>query len=100
MNSGLPETLQQTILYFSNPDNALAFMARMRWPNGIACPRCDSTKVYFIASRRVWECKGCTKQFSAKVGTIMEDPPIGLDKWLCALRLIASDKNGSTSYEI
>src|SRR4051794_40733046 len=74
---GLPETLQQVILYFADADNALAFAVRMRWPDGvITCPRCESTQSSFIATRRVWECKGCKKQFSVKVGTIFEDSPI------------------------
>lgn len=97
---GFPETLQQVILYFSDPDRALEFAVRMRWPEGVVCPRCDCDKVYFIASRRTWECKGCKRHFSVKVGTIMEDSPIGLDKWLCAMWMLGSCKNGISSYEI
>lgn len=97
----LPETLQQVILHFSDPDNALAFAVRMRWPDGKPiCPRCGSLENSFVSTRRVWECKGCRKQFSVKIGTIFEDSPVGLDKWLCAMWLIANCKNGISSYEI
>lgn len=97
----IPESLQQVILHFSNPDNALAFAVKMRWPDGvIVCPRCNSEKNCFLATRRVWECKGCKKQFSVKVGTIFEDSPIGLDKWLCAMWMLANCKNGVSSYEV
>jgi transposase-like protein len=48
----------------------------------------------------LWTCLGCRKQFSVKVGTIFEDSPIGLDKWLAAMWLIANCKNGISSYEI
>jgi transposase-like protein len=97
-----PKTLQEAIVYFSNPDNALNFMIAIRWPNGITCPRCQSDKYTFISTRRTWQCKNkeCKKMFTVKVGTVMEDSPIGLDKWLCATWMIVNDKNGVSSYEI
>ena len=98
---GLPETLQQVIQYFADPDNALRFAIQMRWPDGeVTCPRCGSKEHSFIATRRIFACKGCRKQFSVKVGTIFEDSPIGLDKWLCAMWMLANCKNGISSYEI
>lgn len=97
---GLPETLHQAIQYFADPDKALEFLASVRWSEGPACPRCESKELYFIATRRLWKCKGCKKQFSVKVGTIFEDSPIGLDKWLCALWMLVNCKNGISSYEI
>ena len=48
----------------------------------------------------MWTCLGCRKQFSVKVGTIFEDSPIGLDKWLSAMWLLADCKNGVSSYEV
>src|SRR4030095_13668043 len=56
----------------------------------------------FMASRRVWQCNArhAKAQFSIKVGTIFEDSPIGLDKWLCAMRMLANCKNGNSSWEL
>ncbi|HEX8184340.1 MAG TPA: IS1595 family transposase [Blastocatellia bacterium] len=90
----------EAIKYFSNPDVALEFMASLRWPDGPQCPLCESKEYSFISTRRVWKCKGCKKQYTVKLGTIMEDSPIALDKWLCAIWMIANDKNGISSYEI
>src|SRR6267378_358930 len=98
-----PKTLQQAVLYFSDPDMCLATMIRLRWPDGtIRCPNCGGQKVAFIRSRMVWECaaKHPKRQFSVKVGTIMEDSAIKLDKWLVAMWLIANAKNGISSYEL
>src|SRR5205809_5038938 len=95
-----PATLLDAIKYFADPDTCLRVVADLRWPNGIACPRCHATELHFIKTRRLWECKGCHKQFSVKVGTIFEDSPIGLDKWLCAIWMIVNAKNGVSSYEI
>src|SRR5882724_1550349 len=97
-----PKTLQQAIVYFANPDNAVQYAASRRWPRGVECPTCGRKDVNFLANQRRWECKGThpKKQFSVKVGTSMEDSAIGLDKWLCAMWMIANCKNGVSSYEI
>jgi transposase-like protein len=99
----LPETLIEAIQYFANEDNSFEFMKSIRWPSGVVkCPRCNSKDVSFISTRKIWKCKHCAtnKQFSVKVGTVMEDSPIGLDKWLAAFWLIANAKNGISSYEL
>lgn len=99
-NAVQPQTLQEAIRFFSDPDVCLNYVARLRWPDGVTCPRCQSKSVGFLATRRLWKCKGCKKQFSVKVGTIFEDSPLGLDKWLAAMWLIANAKNGISSYEL
>lgn len=95
-----PQTLLEAIRYFTDADNCLNFMIKMRWPDGPTCPRCESKEANFIKTRRLWICKGCKKNFTVKQGTVMEDSPIGLDKWLAAIWIIANDKNGISSYEI
>ncbi|MBI4281891.1 MAG: IS1595 family transposase [Chloroflexi bacterium] len=97
-----PQNLIEAIRYFSDPDVCLDFMVGLRWPNGVSCPTCGREDVRFIPTRRIWECKSKhpKRQFSVKVGTIFEDSPIGLDKWLAAIWLIANAKNGVSSYEI
>jgi transposase-like protein len=102
MMSKEPKTLQQAIVYFSDPDNCLNYLVARRWANGVTCPRCGSDKVTFMATRRVWQCKTRhpKSQFSVKVGTIFEDSPISLDKWLCAMWMLANCKNGNSSWEL
>jgi transposase-like protein len=97
-----PKTFQQAIQYFSDPDNCLSFLVARRFPDGVYCPRCGSKDVRFISTRRLWECKSKhpKRQFSVKVHTIFEESPIGLDKWLMAIWMIANCKNGVSSYEI
>jgi transposase-like protein len=98
-----PETLIEAIRYFADPDVSLDFVARLRWRDGKAiCPTCGRDDVRFIPTRRIWECKSKhpKRQFSVKVGTIFEDSPIALDKWLATIWLIANAKNGVSSYEV
>ena len=99
-NERLPDTLTEAIRFFTDLDVCLAFVAKLRWPNGITCPRCNAAEPSFLSTRKLWKCKGCKKQFSVKVGTIFEDSPIGLDKWLPALWMVVNCKNGISSYEM
>jgi transposase-like protein len=97
-----PKSLQEAIIYFSNPDNCIDYIAVRRWPNGVVCPGCGATKVSFNANRRTWKCGSHhpKREFSVKVGTIYEDSPIPLDKWLTATWMLTNCKNGVSSYEI
>ncbi len=97
-----PKTLLDAVRYFADPDACLHHMVEARWPDGVTCPTCGSRDVSFISTRRIWKCKEPHdhRQFSAKVGTIFEDSPLGLDKWLPAVWLITNCKNGISSYEV
>src|SRR5438094_6062163 len=95
-----PNSLHEAIRYFSNKDTALTFLASLRWPKGVTCPACDAKDPGFLKTRRIWKCRECGRQFSVKLGTIFEDRPIGLDKWLPALWMLANSKNGISSYEL
>jgi transposase-like protein len=97
-----PKTLQEAVIYFSNPDNCMNYLAARRWPVGVICPTCGRDDVTYLAKQAKWQCKSAHKQrqFSAKVGTIFEDSPLGLDKWLVTVWLITNAKNGISSYEV
>ncbi|HEY1984941.1 MAG TPA: IS1595 family transposase [Terracidiphilus sp.] len=102
MENTFPQSLIQATRYFADPDVCVDFVASMRWPDGVTCPHCDGKRVSYLSSRRIWKCmaKDCHKQFSAKTGSIFEDSPIPLDKWLIAVWLVVNCKNGISSYEI
>ena len=97
-----PTTLQEAVIYFADPTNCRTYLVARRWANGVVCPRCSSDNVRFLEKYNRWQCssKHDARQFTAKTGTIMEDSPIGLDKWLMAMWLIVNCKNGISSYEI
>ncbi|MFY9572978.1 MAG: transposase, partial [Blastocatellia bacterium] len=94
------KTLQQAIIHFSDYQNCHDLMVTLRWPDGkVTCPRCGAEKVTYLAKARVWKCysKHSKPTFTLKTGTIFEDSPIGLDKWLAALWLVVNCKNGISS---
>jgi transposase-like protein len=99
-----PESLQQAILYFADMNNCIAYLSARRWPDGkVICPNCGSESVSaFNAKRKTWKCAAHhpKREFSVKVGTLLEESPIGLDKWLTATWMLANAKNGVSSWEI
>jgi transposase-like protein len=103
MENAQIQTLQQAIVHFANPKNCIDYLAKKRWPDGVVkCPTCGSSSVSFLENHMRWQCAShhSKRQFSIKVGTIFEDSPLGLDKWLPAMWLITNAKNGISSWEI
>jgi transposase-like protein len=97
-----PKGLREAVVYFSDPKNCLNYMVAKRWPNGVTCPTCGSEKVGFLENQLRWQCsvRHPKRQFSVKVGTIFEDSPLGLDKWLPCVWLLTNCKNCVSSWEI
>jgi transposase-like protein len=96
-----PKTLTEAIRYYAEPENCIAVVKEMRWPDGEPiCPHCGERRHYWLAKQMRWKCASCRKQFTAKTGTVFEDSPIKLDKWLIAIWMLANCKNGVSSYEI
>src|SRR5580698_3204821 len=98
-----PKTLLDAIQYFSDTENCRQFMVSVRWADGIVlCPTCGSDKVSYLENAKLYFCKvkHPKQKFSLKVGTIFEDSPIALEKWLPAFWLLSNCKNGISSYEL
>jgi transposase-like protein len=97
-----PKTLQDAIVYFADPVNCREYLVARRWPKGVSCPKCGSSNVLFMEKYNRWHCreKHTAPQFTLKTGTVMEDSPVGLDKWLMAMWMVVNCKNGVSSYEI
>ena len=96
-------TLHQAVTLFSDFENCRKFMVELRWPDGVVkCPRCDSSHVVYLAKQRKWKCYGKhdAPTFTLKTGTVFEDSPIALDKWIVAVWQVVNCKNGISSWEI
>lgn len=98
--SHLPGTFEEAWDYFADPDRCVEYVAKLRWPDGPVCPECGGKDYSYLTSRRLWKCKDCKKQYSVRVGTIFEDSPLPLRKWLMAIWEIANDRNGISSHEL
>jgi transposase-like protein len=99
----LGRTLREAVIYFKDYDNCHKFMVELRWPDGVVrCPRCNSDHVVYLEKARVWKCysKHDSPKFTLKTGTVFEDSPLPLAKWLPAVWMIVNDKNGISSWEL
>src|SRR5687767_8650595 len=81
----------------------------LRWPNGVACPRCGGADPYRLkvsasgknpARQGLWKCKACRKPFTVTVGTVFESSHVPLSKWLMALHLMAASKKGLSAHQL
>jgi len=102
MDVKTPSTLKEAITYFADPDNCVTYMVAKRWPLGVTCPTCGNARVTFDPTSRRWQCSSHhpKRKFSLKSGTVLEDSPLGLDKWLPVIWLVTNCKNGVSSWEI
>src|ERR1700689_1428936 len=95
-----PNTLLEAIQHFSDEQVCIDAVAMMRWPQGVRCGYCNAENPYYLKTQKRWKCRSCRKQFSVKVETIFEDSPIPLQKWLPAMWMLVSCKNGISSWEL
>jgi len=96
-----PATLQEAIKHFSSEQVCIDTLARLRWPDGVVCPACETVgNHYWFKTQKRWKCHECRRQFSVKLGTIFEESPIPLTKWMPAMWLISNCKNGVSSWEL
>ena len=98
-----PTSLLDAVKYFDIYENCHNFMMKLRWTDGkVTCPRCGGDRVVYLANAKKWKCYAKHPQptFTLKTGTIFEDSPISLNKWLPAAWLVINCKNGISSYEV
>jgi len=100
-----PQTLMEAIQYYTNELRCVEFLSQLKWKatgGERCCPRCGSTNITCMRTRPTFLCKerGCKKQFSIKVGTVMECSKLPITKWVPAIWLIVNNKNGISSYEL
>lgn len=94
--------------HFQDEDAAREFLEAQMWPDGPVCPHCgvigEAYKLEASAETKVrkglYKCKGCDKQFSVTVGTVLEDSHIPLNKWMLAFHLMCSSKKGISALQL
>jgi transposase-like protein len=90
--------------HFQDEAEAFSYLEGVRWPNGPVCPHCGTIgNAYGLTSRiGLYRCgeKECRKDFTVRVGTVFEDSPIKLHKWLLAAYLVCASKKGISAKQL
>jgi transposase-like protein len=92
--------LVELIQQFSDESKCRAYIEKLRWPKGVACPRCQAHKIYHLENRPLLLCASCEHQFSVTVDTIFHDTHLPLEKWFLATYLLCESKKGMSACQI
>ena len=95
-----PKTLQDAIAYFADPDRCFQYAVKLRWPDGIACPKCQSKKISRIYERGTFDCDSCRYQFSVMAGTMLNDSHLPLTTWFYVTYVLCESKKGMSACQI
>ncbi len=85
---------------FADEETCVVFLFEHRWPEGFICPACGGFDAWRLGSRPVWECRGCGRQTSITVGTLMQNTKLPLRVWFWAAYLMATHSNGLSALQL
>ncbi len=93
-------TLVDLIEHFDTDERCREMLVRLRWPNGVECPRCKMPAVELATAKQLFYCKGCDYQFTVTTGTVFNDSHLPLQKWFLATLLLCEAKKGMSALQL
>lgn len=89
-------TFVDLIRMFPDDATAEAWFTKIRWPEGVKCPKCGSDDVQERETRnpQPYRCRSCRKDFSVKTDTLMHSSPLGFQVWAIAIYLLSTGLKG------
>jgi transposase-like protein len=85
---------------YGTEEQCLEAMVKAKWPDGFHCPRCGGGAAYFVAQRRLFQCKVCRHQTSVMVGTVCESSHLPLRTWFEAMYRLSQGKHSISALEL
>ena len=92
--------LLEMLQKYSTDEKCREILTKLRWPEGVTCPRCKERQVCYLESRKQFECGSCGYQFSVTTGTIFNDTHLPLEKWFAATYLLCEAKKGMSACQV
>ena len=85
---------------FRDEETCREYLEKLRWSDGVACPRCGDLSVSEISTRDQFDCNGCRYRFSVTSGTIFDNTNLPLWKWFVTIYLICESKKSISANQI
>jgi transposase-like protein len=85
---------------FGTDDRCREILERLRWPEGVICPRCKHKGHSWLEAYNRYECNACEHQFTVISGTIFQDTHLALTKWFVATYLLCESRKGMSANQI
>lgn len=92
--------LLEMLAQYGTDEKCREILTRLRWPEGVTCPRCKERHVCYLESRKQFECGSCGYQFSVTTGTVFNDTHLPLEKWFAATYLLCEAKKGMSACQV
>lgn len=96
----MTDNLISVIAQFGTDDKCRERLVQLKWPKGIACPRCESAKISHVAARHIYDCDSCRYQFSVTANSIFHDSHLPLTKWFFATYVMVESKKGVSANQL
>ncbi len=93
-------TLPELTNLFGTDDKCREILTKLRWPNGVECPRCKSKGIAWIQPRKRFDCRECEYQFSVTAGTIFNDSHLPLETWFTVTLLMCESRKGISANQV
>jgi transposase-like protein len=97
---GAAMTLLEVNEFYATDDRCRELLERLRWPEGVRCPRCKDTRVSRLKAYARYECVGCEYQFTVTSGTIFHDSHLPLPIWFVSTLLLCEAKKGMSALQL
>lgn len=85
-----PRSILEFQARFGDEQACLDYLFQCRWPEGFVCPRCAGQAAWPLASRKLWQCKGCRYQVSLTAGTVLHKTHTPVHVWFWAAYLLST----------
>ena len=93
-------TLPKLTKLYGTDEDCREILTRLRWPEGVTCPRCKNRNVWYVESRKQFTCSECSYQFSVTTGTIFNDSHLPLTTWFMAVLLLVEARKGISANQV